>query len=641
MIFKSFLIGSRFDLIVTSYLLLPLAFWLLIPRYGWQYQPFLVRILPWVLSVFWSPLVFLGLAEWEFYREFHDRFNQLALHYIADDPSTVVSMIWHGYPVIPYMIVWSLVVLFLGFGLKRIMNRISHLPDFTWNRHLKTVLPAGLVVIVLLAAGSRGGFQSGPPLRWGDAYFSRHTFANHLALNGIFTLARAAIERDRRTIARYWEHRLPEQEARMRAQKLVLQRGDRFAEGEAFPLLRYPGKENRTLAFSHAPRHLVVILMESLSAEFVGALGAPYHATPEFDRIAGQGILFDHFFSQGTHTHQALFAVIASFPNLPGYEYLMQNGLGQQPFRSFITMLKEEGFQSVYVYNGSFTWDNQEGFFRNQGMQHFVGRDDFVNPRFKDPTWGVSDEDMFLRGVEEMSRLTRQGRTFVFLQTLSNHAPFDLPPPAPFADLTGPAQLLPRLNGIRYGDWSLGRFFELAEKEPWFGDTLFVIIGDHGFAYNAPQASMDLSSYHVPFLIYYPGDHQRQGRRISAVGSHVDVMPTIMGLMGISGVHQSWGRDLFRLTAEDLGWAVIKPSGSSQVVGFIEGDRMLVLSPRLAPAAYRFKLNPWNATQDTLPMTEVDRLSKYLHAYVETALLTLASGHAGAPQQKHERSRRL
>ena len=92
--------------------------------------------------------------------------------------------------------------------------------------------------------------------------------------------------------------------------------------------------------------------------------------------------------------------------------------------------------------------------------------------------------------AEEIRRLSAKGPTFALLQTLSNHAPFNLPPPAPFNDISGPQQLLPRLNGIRYADWALGNFFDKVSKEPWFKDTLFVILGDHGFPFESKQAEI-------------------------------------------------------------------------------------------------------------------------------------------------------
>jgi len=262
-------------------------------------------------------------------------------------------------------------------------------------------------------------------------------------------------------------------------------------------------------------------------------------------------------------------------------------------------------------------------------MQHFIGRDDYVHPLHKNPTWGVSDEDMFMRAAVEMDRMCAKGPAFALLQTLSNHAPFDLPPPAPFHDITGPQHLLPRLNGLRYADWALGKFFDTVSQKPWFKDTLFVLLADHGFSFEAKQADIDLDEYHIPLLIYYPGDMRYAGQRIHTVGSQVDVLPTSLGLLNMTYSGQSWGRDLFRLDRRDPGWAVIKPAGTSQKAGFIQGDALLIMKPGLTPELFTFQLNPWRTAKVAEQSTTAAALSLQLSAYLKTALTALQTKRAG------------
>ena len=501
---------------------------------------------------------------------------------------------------------------------------------FSWKQYFGKSLPIGLVLAALLVFGSRGGFQSGPPLRWSDAYFSKHTYADHLALNGIYTLVKAVQHRGRDNSDHYWLAKLPQNEALKITREMVLQTGNQLLLPKDYPLLKNPGIGDSSLSFITIPRNVVLIQMESLSAQFIGVLGSTYGVTPVFDQLAMQGILFDHFFSQGTHTHQALFASLCSFPNLPGHEYLMQDLHGQQPFRSLPKVLQENGFDTLYIYNGSLRWDNQEGFFRHQGMKHFIGIKDFQQPKFTGATWGVSDEDMFLRGITEIDHLTKKGQVFVFLQSLSNHAPYELPPPAPFKDITGPAELIPRLNGLRYADWALGRFFDIARTKPWFKQTLFLIYGDHSFAFQQPKALLDLTRQHIPLLVYYPGDMRFAGEVIHVVGSEVDILPTILGLLKIGSPIQSWGRDLFRLDTDDPGWAIIKPSGGEPMVAFIKGNKFLVEASGIKPVLYHYSLYPWDAQLITEGNNNL--LKKYklaLESYVATGIDVLRRNIAG------------
>jgi phosphoglycerol transferase MdoB-like AlkP superfamily enzyme len=94
-----------------------------------------------------------------------------------------------------------------------------------------------------------------------------------------------------------------------------------------------------------------------------------------------------------------MFATMACFPNLPAFEYLMRTPEGAHKFSGLPQLLSARGYDNLYVYNGNFQWDNQSGFFSNQGMTRFIGREDFVDPVYMDPTWGVSDQDMFDRAA--------------------------------------------------------------------------------------------------------------------------------------------------------------------------------------------------------------------------------------------------
>src|SRR5437867_13049193 len=101
--------------------------------------------------------------------------------------------------------------------------------------------------------------------------------------------------------------------------------------------------------------------MESFSGRLVGALGSDNDRTPEFNRLAREGIVFDRCFSNGSHTHQANYACAACFPNLPGYEFLMQSALADQKFDSLPRAFKQRGYQTMFIYNGDFAWDNIYG----------------------------------------------------------------------------------------------------------------------------------------------------------------------------------------------------------------------------------------------------------------------------------------
>ena len=617
----SFLVGARFDLMIVCMLGAPLLPWLLFPVGLGSRKLALL----WLIST-GAITLFAGVVEPEFYREFHTRLNSIAFHYLQEDPATVSSMIWNGFPVIQYLLLWL--------GLWGVYSMtLLHINRLTAKRQASRYRPVASVTVFILilflaAWGGRGTLRSGPPLRWGDAFHSQHLFANHLSLNGTYTLGKAALAAYDSEHAEYWLTMMPIEEARKITRELLLAPGDTLLEPERYPLLR---RHQPDVRLAMPPKNIVLIMMESFSGVFTGALGNDYGITPEFDRLAAQGLLFDRFFSNGTHTHQGMFATVACFPNLPGGEYLMQQPEGQHMFSGLPALLKPAGFNDLYVYNGDFSWDNQQGFFRNQGMSYFVGRDDFIDPVFIDATWGVSDEDMFKRSLEELDKLDANKPFFAILQTLSNHTPYALPEVLPVEAVSGFGNLDLHLTAQRYSDWALGRFFAQAEQQPWFRETLFVIVGDHGFPVKQQVSEVDLLRFHVPLLLLGPGIQDTYGTRMHTVSTQLDVVPTIVSLLGKPFVHQCWGRDLLSLPADDPGLGMIKPSGSDQTVALLKGDTVVVKPPNEPAMTGSYGLSPQSYFLPAHDPDAATRLGKELAAFIQTAKQGLLDDRVGIP----------
>lgn len=284
-LFRSFAIGVRFDLLVMSFILAPFCVWMMMPRIGWQYSKTRLQIVSWMMGFFFCIIVLVSLAEWEFYKQFQQRLNRLAIQYLAEDPKTVISMIWHGFPVLPYLTGWIVIVTLMVFATSKALKRFDMPRPFVWSDYCSKI-PAYLVVILILILGARGGFQQGPPLRWGDAYFSHKPFANHLALNGVFTLSKAFEDHLMGNSSLAWSTPFPKSDALSKTRFLVLQPGDLLLYPEKYPLLRHPGISPSLVNFEPHPQNVVLILLESFSAEFIGALGAKWGVTPEFDKLA-------------------------------------------------------------------------------------------------------------------------------------------------------------------------------------------------------------------------------------------------------------------------------------------------------------------------------------------------------------------
>ncbi|MCV9921851.1 MULTISPECIES: LTA synthase family protein [Pseudomonas] len=622
---EGFLNGLRFDLRVVVYISIPLLLAVLSP-WAMARRGFF-RL--W-LTLAASTVMFLGLMEMDFYREFHQRLNGLVFQYIKEDPKTVMSMLWYGFPVVRYILAWLVGTWLLSLlfkGIDRLTRgsganaSVSPRAPVAWYGRLAVFM----VILLVAVIAARGTLRQGPPMRWGDAFTTDSNFVNQLGLNGTLTLIDAAHSRFGEDRSNIWKATLDPVVAQEAVRNLLLTPNDTLVDTDEAAVRRdFVPPAERTLPV----KNVVVILMESFAGHSVGALGSPNNITPYFDKLAKEGLLFDRFFSNGTHTHQGMFATMACFPNLPGFEYLMQTPEGGHKLSGLPALLSARDYDDVYVYNGDFAWDNQSGFFGNQGMTTFIGRNDFVNPVFSDPTWGVSDQDMFDRGAEELAKNYGKKPFYALLQTLSNHTPYALPKDLPVEPVTGQGRLDEHLTAMRYSDWALGQFFEKARKEPYFKETLFVIVGDHGFGNSQQVTELDLGRFNVPLLLIAPGIQEKFGAVDHTVGTQVDIVPTIMGRLGGQTRHQCWGRDLLNLPEGDPGVGIIKPSGSEQIVGLIKGDHILIESKDMSPRLYRYQLGR-EFKAELVESEDQPHMLKNLEAYIQTATKSLLDNTAG------------
>ncbi|MCY1391950.1 Sulfatase [compost metagenome] len=556
---------------------------------------------------------------------------------MKEDPKTVLSMLWYGFPVVRYLLAWLFGTWLLSLlfkGIDRLTRpRGAYQNQTAGSRAVAPWYVRGVVFFMILLVAviaARGTLRQGPPMRWGDAFTTDSNFVNQLGLNGTLTLIDAAKSRFGEDRANVWKSTIEQTLATQTVRDMLLTGNDKLVDADSAAVRRdfIPPADN-TLPI----KNVVVILMASFAGHSVGALCSPNNITPYFDKLAKEGLLFDRFFSNGTHTHQGMFATMACFPNLPSFEYLMRTPEGAHKFSGLPQLLSAREFDDLYVYNGNFQWDNQSGFFSNQGMTRFIGREDFVNPVFMDKTWGVSDQDMFDRGAAELAKMPTDKPFYALLQTLSNHTPYALPADLPVEKVTGYGAHDEHLTAMRYADWALGQFFEKARKEPYFKDTLFVVVGDHGFGSDKQLTEMDLFRFNVPLLLIGPGVQEKFGSLDHTVGTQIDVVPTIMGRLGGEVRHQCWGRDLLNLPEGDPGIGVIKPSGSDQTVAIVSADRILV-QPRDFPARlYQYQLGA-DARAERIPGDNDPRLQKYLEAFLQTATGSLLSNTAGVQDAK-------
>lgn len=559
--YRLFPIGLRIDsILLSATLIIPSILLLLLPKGGGRW---LRPVFAGYFALFASAFVLMDVATTPFLREYGSRPNQLFFQYFTH-PREVLLMVWSQYGWL-----FLLAAALIGASAWWIWRSTSHLMRSHTHWPYKWRLAALPVLIALLAIGARSGIGTATANPSLAAFSANHT-ANQIALNSTYSVLFS--------LYRYVNNPLAPEElyGNMPAPE-VIQRVRRVAQidGNAAIDLANPSLHHQTTSLpSERPRNLVIILMESLGAEFVGSLGG-LPLTPHIDRLAQEGMYFTNLYSIGTRTSRGVEALMSSFPPSTQYGSMLKLDLAQHNFFTVAELLKRKGYDTSFIYGGEAHFDNMSGFLRGNGVNRVIDSGDF-DSRLYHNTWGVADEDMFAK-ADSLFQSYGDKPFFSLLLTLSNHTPFEYP-----AGKVEPYEqpLNTKNNSAKYADYAIGRFFEQAKKSPYYQNTVFVLVADHPMKIVGDNQA-PVRKYQIPALIL---GGAVPAWRYEKLASQIDLMPTALGLLGIDFDHPAIGRDLRHLPAATPGRAMMI---YDDTLAYWQGESVVIHAPHQSPQQFK------------------------------------------------------
>ena len=625
-----FLKGLWFDLCVISVLIAPICLYEAVLPNTWRKKGWHKALRFTYLWLAIALLLFGAVAEATFWLEFSTRFNFIALDYLIYT-SEVIGNIRESYPVGQILAAIGAVAAVV---LLTIKSRVNQADDdgVTGFQRLGLVLFAATVPAIMMYAGNVDQMEkqyvptlseettkqlpaevrklAGIPPE--GAFNPNNAYAAELSGNGLFTIA-AAQRRNELDYDKFYRT-MPQAQANT---ALVAMGVKRTSLGDARKADLSDEPATNVTPFSSKPKNIIMISVESLSAEFMDSYGGTKGLTPEMDKLGKAGMKFDRMFATGTRTVRGLEALSLGTPPIPG------QAIVRRPHNDHLStmgeLLKFQGFSTFFFYGGYGYFDNMNAYYAANNYR-VVDRTDIPKDQVGfENVWGVADEYLFdhvIRTLDDKGEKGTQDKPFFAqIMTTSNHRPYTYP--SGRIDIPSPGG---RDGGVKYTDYAIGKFIKDASKKPWFKDTLFVIVADH-CASAAGKTRLPVTGYHIPLIFYAPG--LLKPAVFTPVVSQIDIAPTLMEVLGKNGSAQFFGRSFF-----DPGPAQQRAFISNyQALGYLKDNMLTVLLPKQVVESYQ--VDP--KTLATTPAPVNTQLMTEAIAYYQTASKVFKTGELKAP----------
>lgn len=566
-----FLQGLRIDVVALCYLFgVPALFTVLFHTSSlWKK---ILRVWLTAGSVF---ILFMEMATPAFIETYDFRPNRLFIEYLIY-PKEVFNMLMEGHlSAVIFSLVFTIIAAIIYW--KVAGWAVKNLRMMSWK--LRPVM--ALVVIAVAFLGARSSLQH-RGINPAMVAFSSDALVNSLVLNSGYSVLYAAQQfKDEDKSSEIYGKMDTDEMLRIVKESRGRPESDYISD-------KFPTLTKNVATYQGKPKNIVILLQESLGAQFIGTLGGK-PLSPNIDKLAKEGWLFENLYATGTRSVRGIEATTAGFTPTPARAVVKLNN-AQSDFFTIADFLRKQGYDTSFIYGGEKHFDNMAGFFYGNGFKTIIDQQDYKNPKFT-ATWGVSDEDLFDKANETFTQLHNEGKPFFSLVfSSSNHDPFEFP--------DGKIELYEqpkatRNNSAKYADYAVGHFFELAKKSNYWNDTIFLVIADHDSRV-AGASLMPIKHFHIPALILGAGIEPRRDSRLV---SQIDMPTTLLSLAGASGNYPMIGFDLTQDVNPDRALMQF-----DQTQALMKGNHDVVIQIPNKPAqGYAYDKNSDTLTEKEVP----------------------------------------
>lgn len=512
--------GLFMDISMATYILFPVILFVILSVFiKFFRRPFIYQLYTGVLLFI---LLFLVVADVSIFNAWGFRLDATPLKYIKS-PKEAWASIQHlplFWGAILFMILFGFLVWINNRFIKKGAAQVNHNTPWLLSL-LGLVLLMGLFIIPM-----RGGLQLSP-INQSTVYFSSNNFANQAAINASWNLMYSLNNAVENTTNPYIN--MPMQEARAIVDSLYSRSGahESFIDIKRVPL-----------------PNVVLIIWESFTNKVIDAKIEGVFITPGYNLLKNEGVYFSNIYATGDRTDKGLAGVLS------GYPAQHDNSIIKTLVKAAkLPMLSKEfykkNYETSFYYGGETEFANMKAYLMQGSFQNFVSVNDFKKSELNSK-WGAHDEVVMNRMFNDLGKM--KGPHFTTWLTLSSHEPYEVPVSKV---IPGDDDESLFLNSLHYTDSVVYSFVQKCKSQPWWNNTIIIIVPDHGKL--LPRTGMKGDEFKTS-LLFLGGALSKTGILAGGIGSQVDLAATLMSQLGDRSNTFQWSRDLTDSTAKQWGF---------------------------------------------------------------------------------------
>jgi phosphoglycerol transferase MdoB-like AlkP superfamily enzyme len=554
--------GLVFDFGVVLYFSLLYSMYLLLLPQKYNKSSF-NRVISYIM-VFLMILiaVFSFFAEFTFWGEFESRFNFIAVDYLIYTYE-VINNINESYP-LPYLItgVIGITAAVLLLFIKSNTFNSSFMSCTRLNLRLGHSLALAMLIGIYALAVDNSWAEKG-----------ENRYQNELSKAGIYSFF-SAFRNNELNYEQFYSL-ISNKQAFAIAREMLKEPGSSY--------IGMPESIRKKVSSSQTKQQLpnvIMVVIESFSADFMGQFGSKQNLTPVLDSLADRSLLFTNMYATGTRTVRGMEALSLAVPPTPGNSIVRRKNNKQ--LSTIGSIFRSKGYSTTFYYGGDGYFDNMNQYFGSNGFD-IVDRgrrltigDDYKTQRRRisdsevsfENAWGISDQDLYSAVIKDADAKFTAGRPFYnFVMTTSNHRPFTYPD----GKIDIPSGLN-REGAVKYTDFAIGQFLKQAKAKPWFKNTVFIFVSDH-CASSAGKNEIDVAKYHIPAIVY--NLRNTAPAHLEKICSQIDLYPTLFSVLNWSYTGNNYGKNIL-----DSSYVPRTLMATYQKLGYMKNDSLVILSPR-------------------------------------------------------------